>query len=311
VKEQLALLRTVAAEAGRDNVPFLAAAIAFYSMISIAPLFVISISVAGLFFGAEAAQGEVYAQLRALMGPEGAAIVEDMIRRSREPGTGLLATALGVGMLLVGASWLFGALEKAFDVIWDLEPRPDQSWLATLRDYFLSVLMVAGTGFLLLTTLVVSAGIALMMQFFGRAVPLGEALLTYGVSQVGGFAITALIFGVIIKSLSNVHLAWRDVVIGAIVTGLLFTFGRFLIGEYLGRGSFTSVYGAAGSLAVLLLWVYYSAQILCLGAEFTKVYARARGVRPAPRMGRRLIPRQQRGQGVVEAVRCSDEPGGK
>ncbi len=283
------LLRQAASEAVNDGVPFMGAAISFYSMISIAPLFVIAISVAGLVFGAEAAEGEVYRQLRDLVGAEGAAAVEEMVRRSREPGTGIVATLIGTMLLAIGASWLFGALQTAFDRIWGIEPRPDRSWLGTLRDYFFSVLMVAGTGFLLLVSLLISTLVTLMTRLLSDALSLAHGVLVYVLDLLGGLVVVTVVFGALLKALSNVTLAWRDVIVGALFGGLLFAAGRFVIGEYLGRGSFASVYGAAGSLAVLLLWVYYSAQILCFGAEFTKVYVRDRGAQPRPRKGLRFV----------------------
>lgn len=277
-KTSLRLIYDSFSQALADNVPLLTAGIAFYSLVSLAPLIVVAVAVAGLVFGHEAAQGEVFEQLRALMGAEGAQAVQGMILRSSETGRGAVATALGVLVLLFGASRLFAALRITLNTIWGVQARSDWGMTGMVRDRLSAFLMVLGTGFLLLVSLLLSAALAAITKYFTALLP-GANLLWRLLDLLLNFGLTWLIFGLILQVVPDVRLAWRDVILGALLTSLLFGLGRYLIGLYLGQGSFASVYGAAGSLVILLFWIYYSAQILCLGAEFTKLYARRRGAR--------------------------------
>jgi membrane protein len=280
-----------------DNVALLAAGLAFYSLVSIAPLLVISISVAGLVFGQQAVEGEVVAQLADLLGRDGAAAVQELIRRTSRPNASVTATSIGVLVLLFGASRLFGALEVSLNSIWGVRMASPPGMIAgavnVIKHRFLSFLMVLGTGFLLLVSLLVSAVLAVANKYFHGLLP-GWDILWQWINAIASFGVSILIFAAILRGVPDVVLRWRDVLVGAVATSLLFGIGRFLLGMYLGRGSFGSTYGAAGSLVVLLFWVYYSAQILLLGAEFTKVYAERRGVRPQTRMEAQLLGASRR-----------------
>lgn len=271
-----------------DNVALLSAGIAFYALVSLAPLLVIAISVAGLVFGQEAAEGEVLAQLSGLIGREGGLAVQEMIRRTSEPGSSLVAAGLGLIILLFGASRLFGALETSLNAVWGVRLAAPAGLVAgainVLKYRFLSFLMVLGTGFLLLVSLLVSAALAAINTYFSGLMP-GWEHFWQVVNMVAGFVVSTLIFAAILRGVPDVVLRWRDVLVGALVTAVLFTAGRFLLGMYLGGGSFATAYGAAGSLVIVLFWLYYSSQIVLLGAEFTKVYVERRGVVPRTRLG--------------------------
>ncbi|HSC64787.1 MAG TPA: YihY/virulence factor BrkB family protein [Caldimonas sp.] len=262
-----------------DYAPSMGAALAYYTLFSIAPLLLIVISIAGLVFGAEAARGEIFAQLRDLMGDEGAAAVQALLQSVNQPAKGVLGTVLGAVLLGVGAISVFGELQNALDRIWRAPGRAGSGGLWSLvRARLLSFGMVLGIGFLLILSLVVSAAVAAVGKFAAPVSGIGVALaelLNLGVS----FALVTVTFAMIYKIIPRVKIGWRDVWVGAAVTAVLFAVGKSLIGLYLGRSTFASGFGAAGSLVVLLVWVYYSAQIFLLGAEFTWVYAHVFGSR--------------------------------
>jgi len=272
------LLKDTYSEWRADNASRLGAALAFYSLFSMAPLLIIVISIAGLVFGRDAAQGRVIEQLQGLVGAEAARSIETIIGTARAPAASVLTAAAGIVALLLGASGAFGELQAALNVIWNAPPRPAQAIPQLIKDRFLSFTMVLGTGFLLLVSLVISAALAALNDSLARLMEISPSALQ-AVHVVISFAITALLFAMIFKQLPDVRIAWADVWIGAAVTALFFTVGRLLIGLYLGRSSLASTYGAAGSVVILLLWVYYSAQILFFGAEFTQVYANRYGSR--------------------------------
>lgn len=263
------------------------AALAYYTMFSVAPLLLIVVSVAGLVFGEEAARGEVFGQLEHLMGAQGAGAVQGLLQSVNKPAESTLATIVGVVALLIGATTVFAELQTSLDRIWRAPQRAGASGLfALVRSRLLSFGMILGLGFLLIVSLVVSAGLAAFEKWwapvFGGWVVVAQAL-----NLVLSFAFITAVFAMIYKFMPRVHVAWRDVWIGSAVTALLFTIGKYLIGLYIGRTGVTSGFGAAGSLAVLLVWVYYSAQIFLMGAEFTWVYAHTFGsrrgtVRPPP-----------------------------
>jgi membrane protein len=284
-----------------DKASRLAAALAYYAVFSLAPLLVITIGVAGLVFGEDAAQGEIVAQLGGLIGVKGAALVEEMIAASRQESAGIAATALGIAVLLFGASGVFGQLQDALDTIWEVKPKPGRGWRGLVRDRFLSFTMVLGTGFLLLTSLTLSAVLTAVGTYLEGLLPFSEAWLQI-MNLVGSFALVTFLFALIFKVVPDATIAWRDVWIGAALTSLLFSLGKFLIGLYLGKSSMASTFGAAASLAILLVWVYYSAQILFLGAEFTQVYARRHGSRIRPARGAvPLTPADRAQQGISRA----------
>lgn len=271
------LLRDAASAWSDDYAPSMGAALAYYTLFSVAPLLLIVISVAGLVFGEDAARGEIMAQLQGLIGADSAKAVESLLRSVNKPDKGLLGTLAGVVVLIIGATTVFGELQDAMDRIWRVKPPPSGGVLRLLRTRLLSLGMVLGIGFLLMVSLVVSAGLAALGRWWGPWLGDGLLLLADTLNFLVSMLLMTLIFAQIYKWLPRVRLAWRDVWVGAAITSLLFTVGKTLIGYYIGRSAIASTFGAAASLVVLLVWVYYSAQIFLLGAEFTKAYAMRHG----------------------------------
>lgn len=262
-----------------DYAPSMGAALAYYTMFSLAPLLLIVIAVAGLVFGRDAAQGEVFTQLRDLMGDEGAVAVQGLLKSASEPATGTLAIVLGGLALFIGATTVFGELQTSLDRIWRAPSLKTGSGIWTLiRERLLSFGMILTIGFLLLVSLVLSAALAALGKWWNPNFRGWEALL-HVANFVLSFVIITVLFALIYKILPRVRIAWRDVWIGAAVTSVLFAIGKFAIGLYLGKSGIVSGFGAAGSIVLLLVWVYYSAQIFLLGAEFTWVYAHRFGSR--------------------------------
>jgi membrane protein len=266
-----------------DNAGRLGAALAFYTIFSLAPLLIVVVGVAGLVLDRAAVQAYIVAQMYEMIGPQGAEAIRIVLGGLRAPGGDLLATAIGLITLFFGASLVVAELRNALNIVWGVAaPTEQQSLFGTLksmlRERFFSFTMVLGVGFLLLISLVVNAWLAAMGEYFQGLLPLSQAILQAG-NFVLWFIVTTLLFGLIYKVLPDVQIAWSDVAVGATVTSLLFTAGKTLIGFYLGTSTLGSAYGAAGSLAILLAWVYYSAQVFFLGAEFTQVYANKYGSR--------------------------------
>jgi membrane protein len=276
-KEVFALAKTAVNDFFDDYGPSMGAALAYYTVFSIAPLLLIVISVAGLVFGQEAARGEIVDQLQQLMGDQAARSVEQLIESVNQPSTGVLATVIGAGALLIGATTVFAELQNSLDRIWRAPAAQRKSGIwSLLRTRLLSFGLILGVGFLLIASLALSAALAALGKWWAPLFGGWDVLLQI-CNFLLGFALITLVFAMIYKFMPSVRIEWRDVWIGAAVTSLLFSIGKFLIGLYLGRSSVTSGYGAAGSLVVLLLWVYYSAQIFLIGAEFTGVYAHSHG----------------------------------
>jgi membrane protein len=277
----------------QDHAASMGAALAYYTLFSIAPVLIIVIAVAGFFFGAEAARGEIVTQLRGLLGDDGAAAVQGLLQSASEPDEGLFATIASIALLLLGATTVFAELQSDLDRIWRVEAVKSVSGVwAFLRARLLSFGMVLALAFLLLVSLVLSAALAALGNWWGGWFE-GWAVLLESINFVVSFAITTGLFALIYKFLPRAEIAWHDVWIGAAVTALLFAIGKFLIGLYIGRSGIASGFGAAGSFVVLLVWVYYSAQIFLLGAEFTWVYAHEYGSRQGtPRPGSAEAPSQ-------------------
>jgi membrane protein len=276
------LLKDTVSEWSEDKVPRLAAALAYYTAFALAPLLLIAISVAGLVFGREAASNEISLQLSGLLGPSAAESVNTMVEAAgANKGGGILASIIGIATLLFAASGVFGELQDSLNTIWEVQPKPNQGFLATIKQRFFSFTMVVGVGFLLLVSLVISAALGALGGIVAGE-QADQSLIWKVVNFVVSFGVITLLFALIYKVLPDVKIEWRDVLVGAIVTALLFTLGKAAIGWYLGRPGTTSTYGAAGSFVALLLWVYYSAQILFFGAEFTQVYAKAYGSQIQP-----------------------------
>ncbi|WP_414585989.1 YihY/virulence factor BrkB family protein [Scytonema sp. PCC 10023] len=274
-------------EWSNDKVPRLAAALSYYTLFSIAPLLIIVIAIVGAVFGEDAARGEIYRQISGLVGDAGAQVIQTAIESANQPKTGTIASLISVVVLLFGATGLFAELQDALNTIWEVQPKPGRAMKNMVRQRFTSFALVLAIGFLLLVSLVISAVLAALVGYFRHMVP-GIDVIWQIVNFLLGFGITTLLFGLIFKVLPDVKITWNDVLIGAAITALLFSIGRYLLGQYLGNGSFGSAYGAAGSVVVVLAWVNYAAQILFFGAEFTQVYARRYGSRIVP--DRHAIP---------------------
>lgn len=275
-----------------DGAPSMGAALAYYTLFSLAPLVLIVISVAGLVFGTDAARGEIFEQLRGLIGGPGAAVVQQLIESVNRPAGGVLATALGLVLMLVGATTVFAELQGALDRIWRAPPRRPAGLWRFLRARVLSFGLILGLGFLLIVSLLLSAALAAVQKWWSAWFGGWEIALQV-INILSGLALMTLMFAMIYKAMPRVKVAWSDVWVGAVVTSGVITIGRVVIGAYLGTGMVTSGFGAAGSLVAVLVWVYYSAQIFLLGAEFSWVYAHERGSRrdlatgtpPAPHSG--------------------------
>lgn len=301
IKTIIQLLKETVKEWQQDRVSLWAAALAYYTMFSLAPLLLIAITVAGSIFGEEAAQGELVTQIQGLIGQEGAEAIQSMIQNTQQSQSGgVIATLFGIVTLLFGATGVFGQLQEALNAIWEVKPKPELGWKSFVKTRFLSFAMVLVIGFLLLVSLVLSAVLSGISTFFSSRVPdfvIFGQLLNFAIS----FGVITVLFASIYKFLPDVRLPWRYLWTGAGVTALLFTIGKYLIGLYLGSSGVTSTYGAAGSIIIILLWVFYSAQILLFGAEFTQVYAR--------RYGKGLEPSRHavRVRTVVEEMPAAEE----
>ncbi|GMU06309.1 YihY/virulence factor BrkB family protein [Corallococcus caeni] len=282
VHQVRSLLKQTLSEWVDDNVPAQAAALAYYTLFSVAPMLIIAIAVAGFVFGQDAAQGEIQKQLQSLIGDAGSKVVQDLVVSASKPRSGILATLIGIVVLAFAATGVFVQLQDSLNAIWKVKKKPMNGLFAFVRQRLLSFAMVLGIGFLLLVSLVLSAALAAAGTFLMGLMPGWETVLQL-VNLAIAFCVTTLLFAMIYKVLPDTRVAWKDVWLGATVTSLLFSLGKLAIGLYLGKSSVSSSYGAAGSFAVLLLWVYYSSQLLFLGAEFTQVYSRWRGSRHVER----------------------------
>jgi membrane protein len=290
-----------------DYAPSMGAALSYYTLFSIAPLLLIAVGVAGLVFGEDAARGEIFGQLRELMGDDGASAIERLLASADKPEGGVIATSVGMSMLLLGAMTVFGELQNALDRIWRAPARMRSAgWWSLVRSRLLSFGMILGIAFLLMVSLVLSALVSALGKFWGSAFSEWETV-AHLVDVAVSFGMVTVLFAMIYKFIPRVQIAWRDVWVGAAVTAVLFAAGKLLIGLYLGKSTVASAFGAAGSLAVMMVWVYYSAQIFLLGAEFTWIYAHAYGSRrgerrPGPEGSASVVPRSP--AGLSEAARA-------
>ena len=279
VGASLGLLRQVASSWVDNYVMSMGAALAYYTVFSLSPLLLIVVSVAGLVFGQDAARGEIALQLGALMGSSGANAIQDLLVSVRHPGQGVAATALGIVLLLVGATTVFGELQDALDRIWRVPAKPQVSgWLHLVRTRLLSFGMILAIGFLLVVSLVAGAALEALGRWWSPLLA-GWYVLAVVLEAVVAFVLVAAMFALIYKVMPRSRVLWKDVWIGALFTAVLFNLGKSLIGIYVGRSGITSAFGAAGSLVVVLIWVYYSAQIFLIGAQFTWCYANVFGSR--------------------------------
>ena len=285
LKATFDLFKEIIAEWNKDKAPRLAAALAYYAIFSIAPLLIVAIWIAGLIYGQQAAEGHIVDQIQSIVGKNGAAVIQTMIDGASRTPSGWLASVIGIVALFFGATGLFGQVQDALDTIWEIPPRSAKSIKLSLiilvKEKLLAFAMVLLIGILLLLSLAASAILSGVSQFLSDTAP--ERLFVLQVINFAlPFGIVALLSAIVYKILPDTSIAWKDVWPGAALTSLLFTLGKYLIGSYLAHSSVASIYGAAGSLVVLLLWIYYSAQIFLFGAEFTEVYARRFGSRAEP-----------------------------
>jgi membrane protein len=278
----LQLTKAAFKEWSDDKAPRLGAALSYYTVFALAPVLLVAISVAGLVFGKEAAQGEIMGQLRGMFGPETATMVQDMLAKSAERSSGIVGTIVGIGTLILGATAVMIELESALDVVWKVRPKPGLGIKGLIKDRILSLGLVLSLGFLLLVSLVASAVLGALGGVLEETSFPGASIVGQILNNVVSLAVITAFFTLVFKYLPNAKIAWRDVWVGALVTSALFHVGKIGIGVYLGHASVGSTFGAAGSLAVLLVWVYYTAQIVLFGAEITRLYAEryGQGVQP-------------------------------
>jgi membrane protein len=262
-----------------DNVPRLGASLAYYTLFALAPILLIAIAMAGLVFGAEAVRGEIVGQIQGLVGKEGAQAVQAMLEGAAKPSSSKLATGVGLLTFFLGSTGAFLELQTALNGIWRVKPKPSAGIRQLLLPRLISFGLVVVVGFLLLVSLLVSAALAALDRYMGHVFP-ALTVLWQAANVLVSLGVITLLFALVYKVLPDVELRWRDVWIGGLVTAGLFSIGKQVIGLYLGRSTLASSYGAAGSVVVLLLWVYYSAQIVLLGAEFTRFYVERFGERP-------------------------------
>jgi membrane protein len=250
----------------------MAAALAYYTLVSLAPLIIILIAIVGPFFGAAAAENYIVGAIAEIAGQESARAVQAVVHNANQQGSGMLASVIGVALLLLGAGAVVGQLQQSLNVIFGVTPKPDIDWWAFLRARFFSYAMLLAIGFLLMVSLIITTVLSAITKYFGYLLP-SLAAIWPAVDLVSSFALVTLLFALIYKILPDVHIAWRDALLGAALTSFLFSVGKFAIGLYLGRSSVAAAYGAAGSVVTILLWVYYSALIVFYGAEITQLYA--------------------------------------
>ena len=273
------LIKTTVIAWRDDYAPSMGAALAFYTLFSIAPLLLIVLSITGFVFGAEAARGEIAGQLQNLMGEQSALTVQALLQNVNKPSEGIMATITGVLLLLIGATTVFGELQSALDRIWRAPERPPiRSIISFLRSRLLSFGMIFGIGFILMVSLIFNAALSAVSHWWSLQFKEWFIIL-YSVNLVFGFVMTTAMFALIYKYIPSVKIRWSEVWIGALITAALFTVGKFLIGLYMTTSAVASGFGAAGSVVALLVWVYYSAQIFLLGAEFTWAYSTLYGSR--------------------------------
>jgi membrane protein len=264
-----------------DDAPRLGASLAYYTLFAIAPVLLVATAIAGMVFGAEAVRGEIVGQLDHLLGREGALAVQSLLEGASQRRTGIVATIVGSVAFVVAATGAFLELQAALNTIWRVKPRTGGNFKPFVLNRLRSLGLVVAIGFLLMVSLAVTAALAALSGWLAERSP-SMPLVWSAVTVLVSVIVTTALFALMYRVLPDVHLRWRDVTTGAFVTAVLFTIGQQLIGLYLGQSSVASSYGAAGSMMILLLWVYYSCQILLLGAEFTRAYARRHGTRPAP-----------------------------
>lgn len=293
LKAIFGLVRDTFKDWSEDKAARLGAALAYYTIFSIGPLLLIAVAIASFVFAD--AQGQIVGKIQGVVGKESADVIAQTMTNANKGGANIFATIIGIVTLLLGASGVFGQLKDALNTIWEVQPKPGQGLLATLRERFLSFTMVLGTGFLLLVSLVVSAAVAALSDFLRSILPGGD-IIGFIISIVTSLLVVTLMFMLLFKFLPDVKIAWSDVWIGGLVTAILFLVGQFALGLYIGSGAVGTSFGAVGSLVIILVWIYYSTQILFLGAEFTQVYTNKYGSHVRPKENAELVTEDARAQ---------------
>lgn len=266
-----------------DNALKLSASLSYYTVFSLSPMLIIIISLCGLFFGEEAVRGQIDEQIRGLVGQAAAVQIQELIKKAELTNQSGFAAVIGIGTLFVGATGVFAEIQDSINFIWSLKAKPKQSWLKYLINRLLSFSMIISIGFLLLVSLALNAVLGAMSGYLERFFSEGTVVLFYLLNQALVFAVISGLFAIIFKVLPDGYLRWKDAYFGAAFTAVLFMVGKYAIGAYLASSSVASTYGAAGSIVLILLWVYYTSAILYFGAEFTKVHAQ--------RFGKKIVPK--------------------
>lgn len=280
IKDLGSFLSDIYNQWSKDKAMGMGAALAYYTIFSIPPLLVIAIALAGFFFGEEAAKGQIVRQIQGLVGQEGAQTIQGMINSARKQDSSFIATIIGIVTLLIGASGVFVQLQDSLNTIWGVQPKPDRGWGDIIKERLTSFGMVFGIGFLLMVSLIIDTVLSVFMGYIGQL--FNSEMTAYLLRFVNfgvNFVIITAIFAMIYKALPDVRIYWKDVALGSAVTSLLFIIGKYVIGLYLGNANIGVAYGAAGSLIVILAWIFYASLIFFFGAEFTQVYTRRYGAR--------------------------------
>lgn len=265
-----------------DRALKLSASLAYYTIFSLAPMLLLMISLAGLFLGRDAIQGKVFGEINGMVGNQAAIQIQDMIKNLEMSGKSTISVIIGVVTLLIGATTVFGEIQESINMIWQVRPKPKKGWVKMVKDRLLSGSLIVTLGFLLLVSLVVNGALLALSDRLKTYLPDVTVVIFNIINVAISFIVISVLFGVIFKVLPDVKIAWKDVRSGAIFTAVLFMIGRLVIGIYIEKSGTSSTYGAAGSLIVILLWVYYTAAILYFGAEFTRAYADHKGIRIEP-----------------------------
>lgn len=300
------LVRDTFKDWSEDKAARLGAALAYYTIFSIGPLLLIAVAIASFVFAD--AQGQIVSKIQGVVGKESADVIAQTMNNANKSGANIFATVIGIVTLLLGASGVFGQLKDALNTIWEVQPKPGQGLLATLRERFLSFTMVLGTGFLLMVSLILSAAAAALSDFLKSFLPGGD-IIGFIISLIVSLLVTSVMFMLLFKFLPDVKIAWGDVWIGGLVTAILFIVGQFALGLYIGSGAVGTSFGAVSSLVIILVWIYYSTQILFLGAEFTQVYTNKYGSLVKPKENAEMVTEDARAQQGMPAT--DGKEGGK
>ncbi len=277
IKEYTQFTKEIFSEFSSDNAMKLSASLSYYTIFSLAPMLIVIMSVAGIFFGKDAIQGEIYGQIKWLIGNEAAKQVQELIKNAELSNKSGIAAVIGTGTLLIGATGVFAEIQDSINFIWSLKVKPKNSWIKYLTNRFLSFSLIVSLGFLLMVSLLANAFLDIFSNRLKMYFADATVYLLNAINFIVVFAVISLLFAVIFKILPDGKIRWKDTLIGSSVTAVLFMMGKSLIGFYLGQSNISGAFGAAGSVVIILLWVYYSSTILYLGAEFTKVYTKMYG----------------------------------